>query len=231
MPKIIVKINLEKDAWNWWDGCNKVSHGVDWKLRIPEHLRVKIIGKSQKEAFDFLIPFLTNWYQENDVAIKAYLKDLKKIFNKKGNKIFQIMEKVTGQPVYLDKFYCFITSFPRSPYNFEKGYIWLQIFHKSEIGGNPENQITIFIHELLHFQVHYYYEKELKKQLTNKQFEYLKEAMTVIINDEFKEIITVEDKGYEIHKELRIKLLAIWRQEKSFDKFIDEGIKIVKEII
>lgn len=34
MSKIIVKQDIRKDAWNWWDACNKISFGVDWKQRI-----------------------------------------------------------------------------------------------------------------------------------------------------------------------------------------------------
>lgn len=58
MPGIIIKIDLHQDAWNWWDACNKVSHGVDWKLKIPTKLRNQLQKKTQEEAYHFLSPFL-----------------------------------------------------------------------------------------------------------------------------------------------------------------------------
>lgn len=58
MSNITIKLDPKKDAWNWWEACNKVSHGVDWKMSIDSDLREKIVGKTQDEAFSFLIPLL-----------------------------------------------------------------------------------------------------------------------------------------------------------------------------
>lgn len=32
MFSIEIKLDLKKDLKNWVDGCNKLSHGKDWKL-------------------------------------------------------------------------------------------------------------------------------------------------------------------------------------------------------
>ena len=36
-----------------------------------------------------------------------------------------------------------------------------------------------------------------------------------------------EDKGYEIHRELRNELLSYWTKLRDFDKLVDYGIKIL----
>ena len=57
-----------------------------------------------------------------------------------------------------------------------------------------KNTVLFFIHELLHFQTIYYYKDYIIDRLHNeKQFEDLKEALTFILNYEFKEFIEYPD--------------------------------------
>lgn len=218
MPKILIKFDLKKDAWNWWDACNTKSWGVDWKENISDKkLLPHIVGKSQTKAFKFLLPYLENLYKEID--IDKYIKEIQTGFNKVQAKLFQRMKKVTDRPIYIDTITCWLTSFYRFPYDYEKGYIW--------IGHNKtmETQLHIVIHELLHFQYHYYFEKKVCQALGQEKQGDIKEAMTVILNDEFGDITPVKDNGYKIHKELRKKLIKFWRQSKNMDEFIDLTIK------
>ena len=46
--RIQVKLDIRKDAWNWWDACNKVSYGIDWKEKIDNTLSEKIHGKTER---------------------------------------------------------------------------------------------------------------------------------------------------------------------------------------
>ncbi|MDR0607110.1 MAG: hypothetical protein LBG52_01870 [Candidatus Peribacteria bacterium] len=46
-----------------------------------------------------------------------------------------------------------------------------------------------FLHELQHFQVIHYYGDTLMKDLSDVEFEFLKEALTVILNDECLEFL------------------------------------------
>ena len=220
MHKIVVKLDIEKDAWNWWHACNKVSYGVDWKMRIDEKLRNKIFGKTQKDAYAFLIPFLDEYYLK--VPAIGHIKEIQDGFNKNSEKIFQRMEKVTNRPIYRENFTCFITSFPRFPYNYEEGYVWIS--NKKPL----DSQIAIFIHELLHFQYFAYFGEKIWNELGQEAHAELKEAMTVILNEEFSDITSEKDKGYEIHRELRGRLLNLWRQERNMDNFIEKAVLLLK---
>ena len=64
MFKIIVKQDIEKDAWNWWNACNKSSYGVDWKQSVDKAVQTKLVGKTRRQAFVFLIPYLKNLYKK-----------------------------------------------------------------------------------------------------------------------------------------------------------------------
>lgn len=218
--KIIIKLDLEKDAWNWWNGCNKISHGVDWKTKINSNLRKEIVGKTQKDAYSFLIPYLENIYK--NLNIDSYINDIQKGFSKNQSKIFERMHKVTNRPIYRDTFICFLTSFPRFPYNYEKGYIWIS--NKRPL----DFQISVFIHELLHFQYFAYFGEKVWDELGPDMHEGIKEAMTIILNEEFKDITPVSHEGYEIYRDLSKKLLEIWGKTENMDKFIEKTIKELK---
>ena len=218
MPKIIVKQNIKKDAWNWWNACNKISYGEDWKQRIDKKLQNNLTGKTKKQAFNFLIPYLKNLYKKENTDQKK--KELQNIFNERQKEIFSRMEKITGKKIYRENFICFLTTFPRAPYDYHRGYVWLPIV------WSKESHIGTFTHELLHFQTYAYWEKKCLKKLTKEEFENLKEALTTILNEAFIDLIVWQDKGYAIHKNLRKKLLKFWKASKNFDKLIDYGIKI-----
>lgn len=68
------------------------------------------------------------------------------------------------------------------------------------------------------------------KEITKEQSENLKEALTFILNEEFKDILVPCDNGYLIHKELREQLKTTWLQNKEFDVLISKGIDLMKKI-
>lgn len=218
MLQIIVKQNIRKDAWNWWHACNKISYCEDWKQRIDKKIQNKLVGKTRKQAFAFLIPYLKNLYKTENVFQKK--KELQNILNQHQKELFRRMRVVTAKKIYRTDFTCFLTTFPRAPYNYPHGYVWIPIIWPQE------TYIRTFTHELLHFQTYAYWQKRCLKQLTKVEFENLKEALTVILNEEFMDLIVWADKGYAIHKELREQLLTFWKVNKNFNKLIDYGIKI-----
>ena len=217
MPKIIVKQNIGKDAWNWWNACNKISYGEDWKQRIDQNLQNELIGKSKKEAFVFLIPYLKNLYKTKNIYKKK--KELQNILEGQQEKIFSRMEMATGKKIYKEDFTCFLTTFPRAPYDYHHGYVWIPIIWPKE------THVRTFVHELLHFQTYFYWKKQCLNKLSSKEFENLKEALTIILNEEFMDLIVWPDKGYKIHKNLRDELLKYWKVNKDFDKLINYGVK------
>lgn len=152
MNIIKVKIDIKKDAWNWWDACNKISYGVDWKQRIDKKLHAKIAGKTEKEALVFLIPYLNKFYKK--IHIEKKIEGVKKIFKQNNNTIFKRMEKITGRKIYREDFSIYLTTFPRAPYSYQAGYVWLPIIWPKE------TYIRTFIHELLHFQTYAYWQEK-----------------------------------------------------------------------
>jgi hypothetical protein len=83
-------------------------------------------------------------------------------------------------------------------------------------------------HELLHIQFHNLYWNQVENQIGEKKTSDLKEALTVLLNLEFKDLWFVEDKGYEIHKELRKFITDEWKKEKDFRILLDKCINYLK---
>jgi hypothetical protein len=217
MPEIIVKQSIRKDAWNWWSACNKISYSVDWKQRIEKKLQNKLVGRTKERVFSFLIPYLRNLYKKENINQKK--KELQNILKKQQNEILKRMEKVIGKKIYRENFTCFLTTFPRAPYDYHRGYVWIPIIWPKE------TYIRIFVHELLHFQTYAYWQTMCLKKLTMQEFEDLKEALTIVLNEEFMDLIIWPDKGYKIHENLRSKLLKFWKANKNFDELIKYGVK------
>lgn len=217
--KVTVKINAHEDAVNWYRACNGGTRfGIDWKSRISTSLQKKIVGKTQAQAFRFLRPYLKKLYTQNNIKQKR--DELQKLFDQEQDRIAERMERATGRKICRKDFTIFLTTFPRCPYNPQKGIIW------SYTERNIVYSIVSFVHELNHFQVLRYFKKQMRMKLAEAQFEDLKEALTVINNDAFKGIFLVPVQGYPIHKDLRADLLRYWRRNKNFEKLIAYGMKI-----
>lgn len=116
-------LDLEKNAWNWHNGYNRFSHGMDWGKNIPDDILMKIRGKPEKEAYAFLIPFLKQKYIDDKDKIKTSTNFIENQFKEKFKKACLKLEKVVGKPIYRNDFTIYLTTFPRGPYNYYEGYI------------------------------------------------------------------------------------------------------------
>jgi len=52
--------------------------------------------------------------------------------------------------------------------------------------------------------------------------------LTILLNLEFKDLWFVEDRGYDVHKELRNFISDEWKKEKDFEKLLDKCILYLK---
>jgi hypothetical protein len=101
--------------------------------------------------------------------------------------------KTTGKRLIVENFTFLITTFPRCPYNVSQG---LMFFNVIPISFHPDVVIN-FMHEVLHFQTHYYWERNprsLMSKLSKEEFYFAKESLTVILDNELKPLIKKSDK-------------------------------------
>lgn len=224
--KYKIKLDIKKDASNWFDGCNHISFGLDWKKRAPAEIVKNIYGKSKTEAYEFLIPFLKQKYIDEKEKIKQARKRLKNVYEQKFDLACEKMVELMGKPIYRNDFTIYLTTFPRGPYNYYYGTIWEYI--------GWDNPIMGFLHELAHFQLWHYWYKNPDSPVSKLPFEhydYLKESLTMILDKDLLPLIERPDMGYEIHKEFRKLLTKQWETNKDFDKLVEFGLKKLPEFV
>lgn len=79
-------------------------------------------------------------------------------------------------------------------------------------------------HELLYIHFHDYYLESIKKRIGSDKTHDLREALTVLLNLEFRDLLIGFDEGYEQHRELREFIILEWQNERDFDKLLEKCI-------
>lgn len=219
--KIVKDIN--KDTWNWYDGCNSIGYGVDWKQRVDADIVARIYGKDKKTAYKYLVPYLENLYETQAEPMgygEAFINDrYTKFFLPACEKLVEI----TSQPLYRNDFTIYLTTFPRGPYSYETGEFWLCIFWT--------NPIANFMHETLHFQFIHYWRNNPDSpvsKMSEDNFGDLKEALTVVLDESLLPTIERPDEGYKSHAELREKLHRHWSRHRDFNLLVEFGTSLFK---
>ncbi len=94
-------------------------------------------------------------------------------------------------------------------------------------------QVNTIAHEILHLQfIHFYFRYCLDQGLTEKQFQDLKEAMTVLLNEQqFRKFHLGLDVGYPAHTKLRKYIQRRWEKKTSFMPFLNDYIMATKRYI
>jgi len=225
MPTINSYYNIEKDAINRREAVNRFANWT-WYKNMDNEAQIifkKITWTPFKESMYILIPFLENKYNDNKKEIDDATKQIKTILDDQKDKIFELMEKLTKKPIFNETFTIRYTTCQRAPYTRETGEIRIMEPSKKEFRKYYWTQS--FIHELLHFQTHKYYEKIAPMdKLDNSQFNLLKESLTFLINYEFPWIIKSRDNGHPQHQEFRKtleKYRVSLRDKKDFEKLIE----------
>ncbi len=227
-PTVQFHLDKQADIENWYSSINSISYGMNWSNIIPIEIYEDIQWKSeilQKEIIEKHI---------NTIYSKHNLKDIILSYNQRrennNKKLREKMEIFIGKSFPIDIINVYITTINRCPYNSKKRSCMYCPFREWKPRLNPTNTINTILHETLHMMVHYYYEDYIKsKWLSNNEFHDLKEAQTIILNTEYKDILPRPDTGYNSHQSLRKKLETYRINNKNFDQFIDYWISLIKE--
>ena len=212
----LISMNVRKERYNF----DKYSHGKYYKklyeadeikryeifeqaVRIykPEYKRFReLIARQTQEAWDMV---------ENDYILK--------------------MEKIHGNLFPRDVVYGILSTTPdgRYGYNFNKNkdVSWFACQFYS-----PLYAVSTTMHEIMHLFFHEYFEKDYmaKFSLSQNEIWSVKEALTVILNLECKDLAVRSDIGKPNHDELREKIKTDWLKYKDFKKVLGNACETVK---
>jgi len=219
--KYKIRYSLKKDCWNWWRAVKYSEFmGEDFVGRLDSEDKkwaYKIKGKTQTEAQKILIPRLK--------TKSAIVRDAKNVFRELYSKNFmtacKTLERITGKRLKMTEFTIQLTTFASLPYFCDQA-----LFYEDATSHFP-NDMGSFLHEVLHMQTEWWWRQDEKSPVSRMpQYEYafLRESLTVILDDELRPLIEDADVGYPDHQEFRKFLHKEWRRHHDFQLLIDTGL-------
>lgn len=223
--------DIKKDMWNW-RGALEDYLTDDWCLnniqkygsKLDQKIAKQILGLKKSEAEAILQPYLLSLKNNPSNQLNKFIKLAENEFADKYIDACKALEHITKRPMVSDKFTFYVTTFPRMTVFFDKCVIYMYD-SKEGVWGMP---IDGFLHEALHFQFYYYWRLDKKSpisKLSEDEFFYLKESLTVILDEELKPIITLPDCSYSSMQPFRDILHEYWKEYHDFDKLVEFGLE------
>ncbi len=220
MPQVIFKFDKERDIYNIWETCNKDSSWYDHKKNVSSTFLEICEGKEFDACKGELEEYRTK--MNNSGMIEIFVESIQKAWNKINNEFFERLEKMTKRKFKFEKVNVYITTVMRCPYDYNEPSFMISFFR------DLLSALSVCGHELIHIHFHNTYWDKVEKEVGKEKTADLKEALTVLLNLEFKDLWFVEDRGYDTHKELRIFITEEWKKEKDFEKLLDNCINYLK---
>ncbi len=154
--------------------------------------------------------FVDEYVAENKIDIPKCIDDFQKDwesisaeFQKRAEAIFDISlpNNITAH----------LTINSRCPYSIQDSFFYVSL-------QSPQAMRTV-MHELWHFYTWYGLGADQEEKLGKQKYNDLKEALTVLLNVEFKDLLPegITDTGYPQHQEIREKILEYWEKDRNIN--------------
>lgn len=234
LPKIILGFDKEWELENWYDSCiKKISYNAGgntvWDLgSIPQDIKTVVNdGDSEEEIKSNLANILDNFLKTPEALsiIKKVSDKAKSNWGKIEKKFLPALLKMLDVSIeeIEKKYYAYFTFGRRCPFSTNK-FMFSQFV----------SFVTHASHEIMHIEFLKKYHKYcLNKGLTETQVQHLKEILTVILNEDMKDFLSVPDRGYDGHKKIREEILKMYKEHKKtkqiFTVFLDNSICLLKK--
>jgi len=217
MPKVIFKFNKEKDLWNHWHKSNWKPSWADFN--VSPKIKEICEGKSLEECKDALSNHLIKL--QNSIIIEINLECVQKAWKEIEDDFFKRMNHVMKHN-FNEDITAYLTTAGICPYDPNEPSFMFSLFYSL-----PKTLETCG-HEIMHLYFHKFYWNVVEKEIGKEKTADLKEALTVLLNMEFKDLWFIEDKGYKPHKKLRAFIKEKWREEKDFEILLEKCIEYLK---
>jgi hypothetical protein len=217
MPKLIFKFDKEKDLWNHWHKSNWKSSWTNFK--IDTEIRKICERKKFEECKEELSNHLSKL--QNSKLVLLEINSLKKFWEIIQEEFFKKMDNLMKNKFEKD-IIAYLTTAGICPYDPDEPSFMFSLFY------SLPHQLQTCGHEIMHLYFHKFYWDKVESQIGKEKTGDLKEALTILLNLEFKNLWFAKDYGYEPHKELRSFILEEWKKEKDFEKLLEKCISYLK---
>jgi hypothetical protein len=217
MPKVTFKFDKEKDLENHWHKSNWKPNFGEFKInpKVKEICEGKKFEECKKELTNnFRMLYKSKIININLEAVEKAWREIETEFFKRMDNIMKkkFNRNITG----------YLTTLGICPYDPDEPSFMFSLFYPLP------NSLSTCGHEIMHLYFHEFYWTGVEKEIGERKTGDLKEALTVILNLEFKDLWFAEDKGYDEHKELRKFISDEWKKEKDFEKLLEKCVKYLK---
>jgi len=219
MPKVVFKFDKEQDLFNnWHKATHNGMYGQTWD--IPSDIIKICKGKKFEEAKDRLAKVLSSAH--NSPLIKICVESVEKSWRLVEKEYFKRMDKLMKHK-FSKNITAYLTTLQTCPYNPKEPSFMFSMF--TSIPGNTH----ICGHEIMHLYFHEFYWNEAEKEIGYDKTSDLKEALTVLLNLEFRDLWIARDTGYPNHADLRRFISTEWKNKKDFPLLLKKCIKYLQK--
>jgi len=199
--------NRDKDVWCLLNK-GKSSNNSQTATKVYEELVAAEGNDPTPEAVSkFIDTYITTKGIDIPALITTFEEDWSAVADEYRIHAERVFGKNLSHPVT-----AYLTVNTRCPYSIENNYFFVSMF-------NASARKTI-MHELWHFYTWQRFGSDYEARLGKQKYNDIKEALTVLLNIECAGLLPegVTDIGYPQHKELREKIVAIWKDTKDIEK-------------
>ena len=158
---------------------------------------------------------------QNSNIINIFLNSTEKAWREIEEEFFKRMDDLMKNK-FGKNIFAYLTTCGICPYDPDEPSFMFSLFYSL-----PKTLQTC-AHEIMHLYFHKFYWKKIEKQIGKEKTADLKEALTILLNLEFKDLWFAEDHGYNCHKKLRNFIVKKWKEEKDFEKLLEKCVVYLK---
>jgi hypothetical protein len=198
--------NLEKEIYNLRCGVGSLNHPQLHDIA----LEIQALGISFDDNA-LLLDFFAKKIDQTGIEIDNKIAELSNGWAEFGLDVESRLKRVFNSNLDLGQVTAYLTVADRCGYDVSGRFFFVSIFRK--------RPYKTCIHELLHFYTHILFEDYFIKKcgLSYADFNDYKEALTVLMNFEFLDIIISPDDGYEKQQTLRAFIAEKWKTTPNID--------------
>lgn len=224
MTKVTFKFDKEKDLWNNWFAVNFESK---WELgkrfnNIPK-LEKECKGKTFEECKKAIEDFHKKLH--NSFLIEETRNAFQESWDEINEEFFRRLEKITENKFPFQEVTAYITTQSLCPYDYKEGSFMVPLF------SNIPSALKKSAHEIMHLDFYKNNWKEIEDKIGKEKTADLKEALTILLNLEFRDLWFVEDKGKssEEQQKLREFIKKEWSKEKNYKSLLEKCVIYLKK--
>jgi len=220
MPSVQFIFDKEKDLYNIWRTANPQIDDRDFSDVLPKEILKITKGKEFAKCRLDIEKFYIKTY--NHQFLNVFLETVRKFWSFIEKDYFTRLSDITKKPVYTEKFTAYLTTIFKCPYDYKENWFMFNFF------SSIFDILKTCGHEIMHLQFHHYFWNDIEKQIGKDKTDTLKEALTVLLNLEFRDLWFSTDRGYSEHKELREFIVKTWEEKKDFQLLLDKCVNYLK---